>query len=85
VFKGPCHKMASTSYCEQRISINILCDPLSLLIHVNFGPCHHGMALPQFAAGDRLQIWRADANILTEQSRTSDKGWSSSLGGWARV
>jgi len=25
-------------------------------------------------------IWRVDANILNKQSRTADKGWSSSLG-----
>jgi hypothetical protein len=30
--------------------------------------------------GDGLQIWRVAANILTKQSRTADRGWSSSLG-----
>jgi hypothetical protein len=30
--------------------------------------------------GDGLQIWRVAANILNKQSRTADKGWSSSLG-----
>ena len=29
-------------------------------------------------------IWRAAANILNKQSRRADKGWSSSLWGWAR-
>jgi hypothetical protein len=44
-------------------------------------PCHHGMARPQVAdGGDGLQIWRLAANILNKQSRTADKGWSSSLG-----
>jgi hypothetical protein len=43
--------------------------------------CHHGMARPQVAdGGDCLQIWRITANILNKQSRTADKGWSSSLG-----
>jgi hypothetical protein len=43
--------------------------------------CHHGMARPQVAdGGDGLQIYRAAANILNKQSRTTDKGWSSSLG-----
>jgi hypothetical protein len=36
---------------------------------------------PQVAdGGDGLQIWRVAANILNKQSRTADKGWSSSLG-----
>jgi hypothetical protein len=39
------------------------------------------MARPQVAdGGDGLQIWRVAANILNKQSRTADKGWSSSLG-----
>jgi hypothetical protein len=43
--------------------------------------CHHGTARPQVAdGGDGLQIWRVAANILNKQSRTADKGWSSSLG-----
>jgi hypothetical protein len=37
-------------------------------------PCHYGMARPQVAdGGDALQFWRASANILNKQSRTSDK------------
>jgi hypothetical protein len=44
-------------------------------------PCHHGMARPQVAdGGEGLQIWRVAVNILNKQSRTSDKGWPSSLG-----
>jgi hypothetical protein len=36
---------------------------------------------PQIAdGGDGLQEWREAANILNKQSRTADKGWSSSLG-----
>jgi hypothetical protein len=39
------------------------------------------MARPQVAdGGDGLKIWRAAANILNKQSRTGDKGSSSSLG-----
>jgi hypothetical protein len=42
------------------------------------------MARPQVADGrDGLQIWRATANILKKQSRTVDKVWYSSFGGWA--
>ena len=44
------------------------------------GPCHHGMARPQFADGGTAPIWRAASNILNKQSRTADKGWTSSLG-----
>jgi hypothetical protein len=39
------------------------------------------MARPQVAdGGNTLQVWRVAANILNKQSRTADKGWSSSLG-----
>jgi hypothetical protein len=52
--------------------------------HVKWVPCHHGMARPQVAVGgEGLQIWRVAASILNKQSRTADKGWPSSLGGWA--
>ena len=33
---------------------------------------------------ERPPIRRVAANKLNKQSRTADKGWSSSLGGWAR-
>jgi hypothetical protein len=40
------------------------------------------MARPQIAdGGDALQSWRAAANILNKLSRTTDKEWSSRLGG----
>jgi hypothetical protein len=43
--------------------------------------CYHGMARPQVADGeDALEVWRVGANILNKQSRTVEKGWSSSLG-----
>jgi hypothetical protein len=43
--------------------------------------CHHGGARPRVAdGGDRLQIWRVAANVLSKQSRTAGRGWSSSLG-----
>jgi hypothetical protein len=35
----------------------------------------HGVA----DGGDALNFWRAAANVLNKQSRTADKGWSSSL------
>jgi hypothetical protein len=51
------------------------------LIHVKWVPCHHGMARHQVTnGGDGLQIWRVATNILNKQSRTADRGWSSSLG-----
>jgi hypothetical protein len=59
-------------------------------LHNKFVPCHHVMARPQVAdGGDGLQIWRVSASVLKKQSRTADRGWSSSLGvvlqlgGWA--
>jgi hypothetical protein len=49
--------------------------------NVKWVQCHHGMARPRVAdRGDGLQIWRVAANILNQQSRTADSGWSSSLG-----
>jgi hypothetical protein len=50
------------------------------LSHVRWVPFHHGMARPQVADGGKgLQIWMAAANLLNKESRTADKGWSSSL------
>jgi hypothetical protein len=52
---------------------------LDLIIPIILGQ-EHGMTRPQVADGDVLQIWRVAANILNKQSRTADKGWSSSMG-----
>jgi hypothetical protein len=58
--------------------LTILVDIANL---VRWVPCHHGMARPQVADGEKgLQIWRVSANILNKQPRTADKGCSSSLG-----
>jgi hypothetical protein len=44
-------------------------------------PCHHGIARPRVAdGGDGLHICGVATNIPNNQSRTDDKGWSSSLG-----
>jgi hypothetical protein len=49
--------------------------------HASLAPCHNSMARPHVVdGGDGLQIWRVAANILNKQSRTPDKGWSSSSG-----
>jgi hypothetical protein len=51
-----------------------------MLPHVKWVPFHHGMALPKVAdGGDSLQIWKVATNIFNNKSRTTDKGWSSSL------
>jgi hypothetical protein len=42
--------------------------------------CHHGMARPQGADEDCIQIRKVAVNILYKQSRTDNRGWSSSLG-----
>jgi hypothetical protein len=56
---------------------NMLC----FISHVKWVPCHHSMVRPQVVdGGDGLQIWRLAANILNKQSRTAERGWSSSLG-----
>jgi hypothetical protein len=48
---------------------------------VKWVTCHHGMARRQVAdRGDGLQMWGVAANILNKQSRTADRGWTSSLG-----
>ena len=45
------------------------------------GQCNHGVAYPQVAdGGDGIQIWRVTANVLNKQLRTTNKGWSSSVG-----
>jgi hypothetical protein len=55
--------------------------PNTIVCHVKWVHCHHGMARPRVAdRGDGLQIWRVAAIILNKQSRTADSGWSSSLG-----
>jgi hypothetical protein len=49
-------------------------------------PCLVGPLSPRHGpshvadGGDGLQIWKLAANILNKQSRTADKGRSSSLG-----
>jgi hypothetical protein len=56
-------------------------EPQAKLLFCRWVPCHHGMAGPQVADGrDALQVWRVAANILNKQSRTADRGWSSSFG-----
>jgi hypothetical protein len=60
--------------------INILYAFLLSPIRVTC-PAHHSMSRPQVAdGGDTLQVWRVAANMLNKQSRTADKGWSSSWG-----
>ena len=57
-----------------------------ILAGVNLGPCDMWVPVTKAWCILRLQmeerppIWRVAANILNKQSRTADKGWSSSLG-----
>jgi hypothetical protein len=58
---------------------------ISLLLcsySMNVGPCHHGMARPQVADGDkRPPILRVAVNKLNKQPRAAnEEGWPSSLG-----
>jgi hypothetical protein len=48
------------------------------------GLCLHSMVHPWVADGDGLQIWTAAVNILNKPLKTTNKGWSSSLGCWSR-
>jgi hypothetical protein len=42
---------------------------------VKWVPCQHGTVRPEVAVGENgLQIWRVPANILSKQSRTTDRG-----------
>jgi hypothetical protein len=60
--------------------VEFLFNVLMSVFHVRWVPCHHGMARPQVAdGGDGLQIRRVAASILNKESRTADKGRSSSL------
>jgi hypothetical protein len=47
--------------------------------HVMWVPCHHGMAHPQLADEDGLQLRRVAANKLNKQLQTADKECASSL------
>jgi hypothetical protein len=76
---GP-HTQSFLFYCKLQLKY-VNYGPCDVVIHVKWVPCHHGMARPQVAdGGDGLQIWRVAANIFNKQSRTGDRGWSSSLG-----
>jgi len=50
------------------------------LLYGDLCPCHHGMTFLRLRMQERPPISRIAANILNKQSRTADKGWSSSLG-----
>jgi hypothetical protein len=41
-------------------------EPEGSLHHSQVGPCHHGMARPQVADGERPPLWRVAANILNK-------------------
>jgi hypothetical protein len=52
-------------------------------VEVIGGSPHHSMTLPQVAdGGEGLHIWSVAANVLNKQSRTANKGWSSSMQDW---
>jgi hypothetical protein len=50
------------------------------MVHVKWVPCHHSVVHPHVVdGGDGIQVWRTAADILNNQSGTSNKGLSSSL------
>jgi hypothetical protein len=77
---APMHSFSITYFSSLSLSFRIISGNV-IVFHIRWVPCHHGMACPQVADGeDALQFWGVAANILNKQSRTADKGWSSSLG-----
>jgi len=47
--------------------------------------CHDGITRLQLAVrGNGLWMWKVAANIAKKHSRTEDKMWSCSWGGWSR-
>jgi hypothetical protein len=57
---------------------------LSFFFYYGCLPCHHRMVCPRVADGGMASSYGGVAvNKLNKQPRTSNKGWSSSLGGWA--
>ena len=52
----------------------------SVTIHGKWVPVTTAWCVLRFQMEERPPIWRVAANILNKQSRTADKGWSSSLG-----
>jgi hypothetical protein len=44
------------------------------------GPCHHVWRVLKLWMEERPPVWRVAGNILNKQSRTADRGCSSSLG-----
>jgi hypothetical protein len=50
-------------------------------INIRWAPYHQGKVPPQAEhGGDSHQIWKVAATILSKQSQTPEKVWSSSLG-----
>jgi hypothetical protein len=48
--------------------------------HIRWVPCHHGMARTHVAMEEKAcRYGGVIVNILNKQSRTADKGWSSSI------
>jgi hypothetical protein len=43
---------------------------------------HSGTAHPQLADTEGYNLWKVIVNIMNEQSKQVDKGWSYSLGVW---
>jgi hypothetical protein len=43
------------------------------------GPCNYGFARPRVADGGDSHIWKVVANILNKQSRSTEKGLTSSF------
>ena len=56
-------------YWDRNMQLDIVCVPGTTAWRVH-----------RLRMEERPPIWRVAANIMNKQSRTADKGWSSSLG-----
>jgi hypothetical protein len=74
------HKIPSEAHFTNYSGIHTGIWEKRRLSHVRWVLFHHSMGRSQVADGEEgLQIWMVTAKIMNKQSRTADKGWSSSL------
>jgi len=66
---------------KRRLHLNFTLLKLTqLLAHDKWVPVTRAWRVLWLRMEERPPIWRVPANILNKQSRTTDKGWYSSLG-----
>jgi len=74
------------SWCDQLRSFidilhnNSLCNYKVGLFHDKWVPFTTAWRVLRLRIEERRPVWRAAANIMNKQSRTTDKGWCYGLG-----